>query len=98
MPRAWVSSLLAVASLAAVIAAWEAAGIAGWLDPVILPRPSLIFETLATLLMSGDVLGPLADTMSLFAAGYLIACLIGILLGTAMGASPLVYGLFEPLV
>ena len=98
MPRARASSLLAVASLAALMAAWEAAGIAGWLDPVILPRPSLIFDTLATLVRSGDVLGPLAHTMGLFAAGYGIACLIGILLGTAMGTSPLVYGLFEPLV
>jgi ABC-type nitrate/sulfonate/bicarbonate transport system permease component len=36
--------------------------------------------------------------MSLLAAGYLIACALGILLGIAMGYSPRANGLFEPLV
>jgi ABC-type nitrate/sulfonate/bicarbonate transport system permease component len=88
--------ILAAASLAAMLLLWEAGGLAGWLDPVLVPRPSLIIATLADLVSSGDVFAPLAHTLALFAAGYSIACILGIGLGTAMATSPTFYGLLEP--
>ncbi|WP_430395044.1 ABC transporter permease [Enterovirga aerilata] len=63
-----------------------------------MPRPSLVGLTLWEILVGGEFLGPLGHTLLLFAVGYGLACLIGITLGLLMGASPVIYGLFEPLV
>jgi ABC-type nitrate/sulfonate/bicarbonate transport system permease component len=91
-------AILGVISIAAVLGAWELAGLLGYLNPVLVPRPSLVAQTLWEILASGEVLAPLSHTLLLFGIGYGLACLIGITLGILMGQSPFVYGLFEPLV
>ena len=88
MRERWAARALALGSLAGLFLLWEAAARVGWLDPVMMPRPSLIAETLGDLVRNGDVLVPLAHTVSLFAVGYSIACFVGIGLGIAMGTSP----------
>ena len=90
--------LLGLLGIAAVLGAWELAGRTGSLNPVLMPRPLLVAQTLWQILASGEFLGPLGHTLLLFAVGYGLACLIGITLGLLMGASPAIYGLLEPLV
>lgn len=93
-----VAILAGIGSVGTLLLAWEGASRLGRLDPVLAPRPTLIVETLVELVGSGALWGPLGHTVGLFAAGYAIACLLGIGLGLAMGTSPALHGLFEPLV
>ena len=92
------SIIVGTLSVAGFVLIWEAASRAGWLNPVLVPRPSLIFETLADIIQSGTILAPLAHTLALFAIGYVAAAVIGIVLGLAMGTSQTLYGALEPLV
>lgn len=90
--------LVGISSLAAVVAIWEAAWHWRLLNPALVPAPSKIAETLASILGSGEFLHPLGYTVALFGIGYGIACLLGIGLGLWMGCSRAAYGLLEPLV
>jgi ABC-type nitrate/sulfonate/bicarbonate transport system permease component len=94
----WASRILGASSIAGILVIWEISGRTGVLDPVLLPRPSLILSTLLDIVLSGRFAVPLAHTLALFAVGYGLACVIGISLGIAMGTSPVLYGIFEPLV
>lgn len=94
----WLARGLGLASILAVLGAWEVAGRLGALNPVLMPRPSLVAETLWGILASGEFVSPLAHTLALFFVGYGIACALGVALGLLMGASPALYGLLEPLV
>jgi ABC-type nitrate/sulfonate/bicarbonate transport system permease component len=91
-------SLAGLVSPAIVLCIWEVAGARGWTNPILLPRPSQIFQSLLELVADGEVFSPLIHTIALFAVGYALASLIGIGLGVAMGTSRILYGLFEPLV
>jgi len=86
------------ASVLLVLAAWEAAVRAGAVNPALLPAPSVVLSTLGGVLRAGEVFGPLRQTLQLMAAGYAIACVLGIALGIVMGRSEAGYRLFEPLV
>ncbi len=90
--------LLGLISPLALLSLWELAGARNWVNPILLPRPSQIIDTLGGLIASGSVFGPLTHTLALFAFGYGLACLIGTCLGIAMGTSRTLYGLLEPLV
>jgi ABC-type nitrate/sulfonate/bicarbonate transport system permease component len=101
MPRRFEMTRLnlwGLVSPALVLTFWEVAGRLGWTNPVLLPRPSQIVQSLIELVGDGAVFGPLAHTVALFVAGYALAGLIGIGLGVAMASSETLYGLFEPLV
>jgi ABC-type nitrate/sulfonate/bicarbonate transport system permease component len=92
------TSLWGLASPALVLSIWEIAGRFGWINTILLPRPSQIVQSLAKLVADGAVFTPLLHTLALFAIGYALASLIGICLGIAMATSQLFYGLLEPLV
>jgi ABC-type nitrate/sulfonate/bicarbonate transport system permease component len=91
------TSLLGLISPAVVLCLWETAGALGWVNPILLPRPSLIILSLIELVADGAVFSPLLHTLALFTAGYGLACLIGICIGVAMATNQILYGLLEPL-
>jgi len=98
LPESWVARGVGLASLITVLLLWEMAARYRLVNPVLMPAPSMIFDTLVAILTSGEFLAPLAHTVLLFLAGYGIACLLGITLGMWMGCSRAAYGLLEPLV
>jgi ABC-type nitrate/sulfonate/bicarbonate transport system permease component len=85
-------------SPAIVLSAWESAGALGWINPILLPRPSQIAWSLVELVAAGAVFPPLLYTIALFGVGYGIASILGITIGVAMATSEALYGLLEPLV
>lgn len=91
-------NLAGLVSPTVVLCIWEIAGTLGWINPILLPRPSQICQSLLELVAGGAVFAPLAHTIMLFAVGYALASLIGIGLGVAMATSRTLYGLLEPLV
>jgi ABC-type nitrate/sulfonate/bicarbonate transport system permease component len=94
----WTSRLVGLLSLATVLAVWEFVARQKLVNPVLMPAPSMIADTLGALLVSGEFLGPLLHTIAVFATGYTTGCLLGIGIGLWMGCSRAAYGLLEPLV
>lgn len=86
------------AAVALTLSAWELLGRTGVFNPALLPAPSVILATLADIVRTESLVQPLLQTLGLMAAGYAIACCLGIVLGVAMGRSDAVHRLMEPLV
>ncbi len=89
--------LLGLAFPALLLAAWELASRNGGVNPVFVPPPSAIAVTVANLVVTGRIIGPLLHTVSLLAAGYTIGCTVAIATGVLMGSSRRVFNLLEPL-
>jgi ABC-type nitrate/sulfonate/bicarbonate transport system permease component len=87
-----------MSGIVAFLALWELVSDTHLANPALLPPPSTTFRAAWALVRSGAVLGPLARSLSLLAAGYTIAVAVGVGLGLAMGCSRAIYGLFEPLI
>ena len=98
MYRAATRLLPGLASFVVVLAIWELAGRYRYVNPVLLPPPSVIGVTLWEIVRSGALLVPLGQTFLLLFVGYALACLFGIALGLVMGRSEVIYGLLEPLI
>ena len=65
----------------------EAGSASGWLQNRFLPPPSRIFQSLAALWTSGDLLGHLLATLGRVAAGFATGVAAATLLGTLAGSS-----------
>ena len=95
-PRyAWVRRLLA---LGLVLAAWEAAGDAGRLNPLFAPTPSRVWVALADLFADGRIWPHLEATFSAALGGLALGIVVGVLLGVAAALIPLVAELLEPVM
>ncbi len=95
-PRhAWLRRLIA---LALVVAAWEAAGRAGMLNPLFAPSPSRVWHALADLFADGRIWPHLEATFSAALGGLALGIVVGILLGVAAALIPLVAELLEPVM
>ena len=95
-PRhAWVRRLIA---LGLVLALWEAAGRAGWLNPLFAPSPSRVWAALVDLFADGRIWPHLEATFSAALGGLALGIVVGVLLGVAAALSPLVAELLEPVM
>jgi ABC-type nitrate/sulfonate/bicarbonate transport system permease component len=95
--EAYSANLWGLISPAVVLSSWEVSSALGWVNPILLPRPSLIIQSLIELVTDGAVFSPLLHTLALFTVGYGLACLIGVCIGVAMATNQVIYGLLEPL-
>lgn len=94
------SHLLSVAVVAGLIFLWWLATTLGWVQPLFLPSPQAIVQKFLSILGDGFTGSSFAQhvwisTARVFGA-FLLACLIGIPLGLAMGMSATVRGIFDP--
>ena len=81
-----------------VVIALEYLTRSGVINRALFPPPSVVATTLWGLLTDGSVMKPLGETLALFAAGYALSVIAGILLGLAMGTSPVINNLLEPVI
>jgi ABC-type nitrate/sulfonate/bicarbonate transport system permease component len=96
--KSYAENLFGLISPAVVLAIWEIAGMQNWVNPILLPRPSQIIQTLIGLIVDGAIAEPLTHTLALFAVGYSLASMIGVVVGVAMASSRTLYGVLEPFV
>ena len=87
----WLSWL--VPALALVL--WEIAARLGLISPQVLPAPSNVAETALDLARNGDLFVHLGISLLRAAAGFVIGGAIGLVLGIAVGFSPLALALFD---
>jgi NitT/TauT family transport system permease protein len=78
----WIAILL-------VIALWQVAGSAGWVNPLFLPAPSSIALAIWKLAISGALWHHLSVSIMRIGAGWLLGTGTGIIVGFAIGLSTL---------
>jgi NitT/TauT family transport system permease protein len=92
---AWLRQGIAFAILLLV---WEAAGRAGKLNPLFMPRPSQIGSTLVDLFVSGDIWPHLAATFGSALGGLVLGIVVGVVLGVIAALLPIVAELLAPVM
>ena len=89
------SKLNGILVLAAVIPIWELVSRAELVNPLFFPPMSKILKSFFLLLLSGDLPYQIFLSLKRAAAGYLLAALVFIPLGVAMGLFQWVYRMLE---
>ncbi|MDQ0358774.1 NitT/TauT family transport system permease protein [Rhodoplanes tepidamans] len=88
--------LLPALSVVLFVAAWEAAVRYGDVPPIILPAPSSIARYLLAMIADGSLPWNLAVTFMRIMAGFLVAGVLGVLVGVLMGMSKVVARVLDP--
>ncbi|MDB5807699.1 MAG: sulfonate transporter [Betaproteobacteria bacterium] len=83
----------------AILALWALAAHYEWIAPQVLPAPGVVAHTFADLARSGELFDNLKISLLRVLAGFAAGCAGGLVLGVAMGLSPVfkdyVYPLFR---
>ena len=90
--------LLGLVPLALVIALWQALVSFGYAPATLLPPPGLVFRRLAQQLTTLTFEQDVAATLFRLFAGFLIAVVLGVTIGIAAAASPLINSAVRPVV
>jgi ABC-type nitrate/sulfonate/bicarbonate transport system permease component len=80
-------------ALALVIALWQAAGSAGWVNPLFLPAPLSIARAIYQLALSGALWQHLSYSIMRIGAGWILGAVAGVIIGFAIGLSSLARGI-----
>ena len=87
-----------------LVAAWQISSNLGILNASILPAPSTIWDTLISMVKSGEIFKHLGISLLRVIKGYTLGCFLGITIGTLMGlmkmldkALTLIVGIFRPI-
>jgi NitT/TauT family transport system permease protein len=79
-------------ALALVIALWQLAGSAGWVNPLFLPAPSAIAAAIYNLAASGALWHHLSYSIMRIGTGWLLGTAAGVIVGFAIGLFTLARG------
>src|SRR2546428_11221880 len=79
-------------ALAIVIALWQLAGSAGWVNPLFLPPPSAIALAITKLATSGALWQHVSWSVMRIGSGWIIGPIAGVIVGFAIGLSALARG------
>src|ERR1700738_137999 len=79
-------------ALALVIALWQLAGSAGWVNPLFLPAPSTIAVAIYKLAISGALWHHLSWSIMRIGTGLILGTIAGVIVGFAIGLSGLARG------
>ena len=79
-----------------LIAVWEAAGEAGWLNPLYMPRPMAIVTTLVQLFGEGTIWPHLEATFGAAILGLVLGVVVGTVLGIGAALIPILSEFLAP--
>ena len=79
-------------ALALVIALWQLAGSAGWVNPLFLPPPSAIAIAMYKLAMSGALWQHVSASVIRIGSGWVLGTVAGVIVGFGIGLSTLARG------
>lgn len=89
-----------IASVVGILFVWWLVTTFGWVKPLFLPSPQAVWAKFAQIWREGYTNTPFLEHLGISTArvfgAFLLACLIGIPVGIAMGMSPLVRGILDP--
>ena len=100
VPGSGDTMTLSLATIAVLLFVWWLVTTMGWVKPLFVPAPQTIVQKFIEIYGKGFTGTPLwshilISTERVFGA-FLLACVIGIPLGLAMGISPFIRGIFDP--
>jgi taurine transport system permease protein len=85
-----------------IIGVWLLLSETGFIPPLFLPSPVIIFETFVDLIKDGyreiSLLHHIALSLMRVSLAFLLACVLGIPLGLLMAMSKIAEGIFDPLI
>jgi taurine transport system permease protein len=91
---------LSVLSILGIIFVWWLFTFMGWVKPLFLPSPGAVFNKFIQVWNEGFTNTPFLEHVGVSAGrvfgAFLLACVVGIPLGIAMGMSPFIRGIFDP--
>lgn len=90
--------LVSVLSPLTLILLWEALARFDWIDVRLFSSPSLILQAFFPLLFSGELLYHTMVSVERILIGFAAGAVPGIVLGAAMGLSPIVRSSLEPMI
>ena len=93
---ALIQAALPYLIIAGVLFLWEVLVRLNGIQPIYLPAPSSILRYLLAMLLDGSLIYHLSITFMRIMAGFLVAAASGILVGVAMGMSPLAARIVDP--
>jgi ABC-type nitrate/sulfonate/bicarbonate transport system permease component len=96
--RASLRFCMKAISVVVLLAAWEIVARSGLLTPFQLPAFSVVVERIWTDAISGDLWINTALTLYRALFGFVIAAVVGVLIGTAMARVRVAHWFFDPLV
>ncbi|HEY8267697.1 MAG TPA: ABC transporter permease [Xanthobacteraceae bacterium] len=85
-------------AFAILLALWQAAGWAGYLNPLYMPTPTQIWGALVELFAEGRIWPHLEATFTAALVGLALGIIAGVLLGVLAALVPLVAELLEPVM
>src|SRR6185312_17430925 len=86
---ALIQAALPYLIIAGVLLLWEVLVRLNGIQPIYLPAPSSILRYLVAMLLDGSLIYNLSITFMRILGGFVVAAVSGILVGVAMGMSPL---------
>jgi ABC-type nitrate/sulfonate/bicarbonate transport system permease component len=90
--------LIPAGSVAVLLALWELAVFVGFVDALLFPPPSRIVESAGQLLANGVLTAHIAATGLRVVVGVVTGAGLGMILGIAMGSSPRLRSIVDPLI
>jgi ABC-type nitrate/sulfonate/bicarbonate transport system permease component len=82
----------------AVVLAWQLAVAAGWVRPLFLPSPAMVWNEFLGLLRGQELVAPALLSVYRALAGLLLAVAVGVLIGLGMARSGRLRWMLDPLV
>jgi NitT/TauT family transport system permease protein len=96
-PR-WLSALIVAFALAVPLMTWSIASYAELAPPLFLPTPTAVLQAGLEMFKAGDLTADTLISCSRVAGGFMLAALVGVPMGIAMGTFTSMENLFAPLV
>jgi NitT/TauT family transport system permease protein len=96
-PR-WLAVLLSATALGLPLLLWVIISYAGWVTPTFLPTPTAVLQAGITMLGEDNLIIDILISCARVLAGFLVAGLIGVPVGIAMGTFASMESLFSPIV
>jgi NitT/TauT family transport system permease protein len=90
--------LIALVSLAVPLTLWAIVSYAGWVPPMFLPTPTAVLQAGIEMFTTNNLAIDVVVSCGRVLAGFLVAALIGVPMGIAMGTFSSMNSLFAPFV
>jgi ABC-type nitrate/sulfonate/bicarbonate transport system permease component len=97
-PRRRKWNYLGYISFGVLLAGWWLITANKLVNPIFLPGPSLVFKSAVELTLDGTLLEDILISLFRVYSGFLLAALLGVVLGIFLARSPLAYGLIGPVI
>lgn len=96
-PR-WLSLLIISISLGIPLIAWAVVSYSGWVKPMFLPTPTAVIQSGIEMFTQEDLVVDTLASCARVAGGFLLAAVVGVPMGIAMGTFYSMDSLFAPIV